>query len=81
MDPNHAMGCSLVGLALTTLLVRMVWMTSPPFNAMVASKLSVWKKALVVSTILMIAGGSWFLSQPIDPAVAARNAEEGFQFH
>jgi len=70
-----------MGLALTTLMVRLMWLSSPPFNTMPKSKLSVWKLSLVTTTILMACGSIWLLSLPADPSIAARNAEEGFQFH
>lgn len=81
MDGNHAIGCSLMGLAFTALLVRVVWMSSPPFNTMPKSKVDTWKYSLVAITVLMAGGGLWLLSLPEDPSIAARNAEEGFQFH
>ncbi|GEM_PF-3034057 len=81
MDGNHAMGCTLLGLAFTTLLVRIVWNSSrSAAGARRAARLD-WKAWLAVASVIMIAGGCWLLSLPVDPQVAARNAEEGFQFH
>jgi hypothetical protein len=81
MDANHAIGCSLIGFAFTALLIRVIWLSSPPFNTMDGKKIATWKHSLTVLTIVMTAAGSWLLSKPEDPSVAIRNAEEGFQFH
>lgn len=81
MDGNHAYGCTLIGLALTTLLVRLFWMSSPPFSNMTDGKASGWKVVLVVSTVLLMAGGAYLLSIPVDPEVAKRIAEDSYQFH
>ena len=80
MDGNHAIGGSLIGLAFTALFVRVFWMSSPPFNAMAPARVAIWQKALISATVLLIAAGMYLLSLPIDPAVIARNAQEGFQF-
>ena len=80
MDGNHAFGCTLFGLALTTLLVRLFWMSSPPFNTMSSGKLSVSRLGLVCFTVLGLVGGMYLLSLPMDPEVAKRVAEESYRF-
>ena len=81
MDGGHAGGCSLVGLAATALLIRIFWMSSPPFSTMSKAKVVIWARSLIALAVIMTVGGIWLLAQPEDPSVAMRNAEEGFQFH
>lgn len=81
MDGNHGLGCALLGLALTSLLVRLVGMSSPPFNSMNACTLSKVKATLVLATVVMMFIGSMLISRPLDPAVVQRLEEESFQFH
>ena len=80
MDGNHAIGCTLVGLALTSLLVRLFWMASPPFNRLQEARLALSKKGLVVLSLLTMIGGVYLLGLPLDPQVAKRVAEESYQF-
>ena len=80
MDGNHAIGSTLVGLALTSLLVRLFWMASPPFNRMSVSSLAIYKKGLVVLSLVAMTGGIYLLGLPLDPEVARRVAEESYQF-
>ncbi len=80
MDGSHAGGCSFIGLALTTLMVRMFWMSSPPFNKFSDSARAKWKASLVAATILMTLVGGYMLSRPADET-ARQTAEEGFRFH
>jgi hypothetical protein len=81
MDGNHAFGCTLIGLALTTLLVRLFWMASPPFSNWDHKKVSTWKTGLVASTALLFAGGTFLLNLPVDPDVANQIADESFRFN
>jgi hypothetical protein len=81
MDGNHAGGCSLIGLALTALLMRLFWMTSPPFSTMEAGKLAKVKLALAVFTAVGLAVGGYYISQPNVQSVAQQTGEEGFHFH
>lgn len=81
MDGNHAGGCSLIGLALTALLMRLFWMTSPPFSNMQASKLAKVKVALVAFTVLGLVVGGFYISQPNVQSVAQQTGEEGYHFH
>lgn len=76
MDGNHAFGCTLLGLALTTLLVRIVFMSGPKMTAMRKTR-----TGLVALTVALSAGGFYLLSLPIDPATAARISEESYRFH
>jgi hypothetical protein len=80
MDSSHAGGCSLIGLALTTLLIRLMWMSSPPFNTMAERALSIWKTGLVAATIVMTLAGGYMLSLPVNEAVR-QASEDGFRFH
>lgn len=77
MDGNHAFGCTLVGLAMTTLLVRMVWASSLKMSG----KRAATRMGLMVVTIALFAGGFYLLSLPMDPATAARISEETYRFH
>ena len=81
MDTNHAIGGSLIGLGLAALLVRLVWIASPPFNTMAPGRLSAWKAGLVASVAALFCAGAYFLSLPVSPEAAQRMAEEGFRFH
>ncbi len=76
MDGNHAFGCTLLGLALTTLLVRIVFMSGPKMTSMGKTRV-----VLVALTVALFAGGFYLLSLPVDPATAARISEETYRFH
>jgi len=80
MDGNHAGGCSLIGIALTTLLMRLFWMSSPPFSTMTAGKLAKVKLLLVALTVVGLAVGMFYVVQP-DKNALADNSERGFEFH
>ena len=83
MDGHHAMGSSLIGIAISVLMVRIFWMSSPPFKDMRSAVKTNWKAGLVAITIGFFAWGGWELSKPIDAAAAAERAaaKEGFEFH
>lgn len=81
MDGNHGIGCTLVGLAMTLILVRMFWMSSPPFNTMSKSASSATKRLLIIASVLMIGTGVFLISQPLAPEAVQRMAEEGYRFH
>ena len=76
MDGNHAFGCTLLGLALTTLLIRIVFMVGPKMAAMRKTRIG-----LVAATVALSAAGFYLLSLPIDPATAARISEESYRFN
>ncbi|HEY9868668.1 MAG TPA: hypothetical protein V6D08_05840 [Candidatus Obscuribacterales bacterium] len=78
MDGNHAFGCTLIGLALTTLLVRIVYASSPQMSG---KKGSVARTSLVAVTAALFAGGVYLLSLPVDPATLERISDESFRFH
>lgn len=80
MDGAHAMGCSFLGLALTALMVRLFWISSPPFSTMAPKKLAMSKLLLVSSTVILAISGGYFLSLPVDEASVAEH-ESGFRFH
>jgi len=81
MDTNHAIGCSLIGLGLTAFLIRLMWMSSPPFNAMPKGRLAAWRNGLVLTTATMLSLGAFLLSRPVSPEAQQQMAEEGFRFH
>jgi hypothetical protein len=78
MDGNHAFGCTLIGLALTTLLVRIVYASSPQMSG---KRGSVARTSLVAVTAALFAGGVYLLSLPVDPATLQTISEESYRFH
>jgi hypothetical protein len=77
------MGASLIGMAITALMVRFFWMSSPPFKDMEQAKKKRWQAILVASTAVLTVWGGFELAQPIDEQAAAERAaaKEGFEFH
>jgi hypothetical protein len=80
MDSSHAMGCSLIGMALTALMVRLFWIGSPPFSTMPAKKLGLSKLLLVSTTLVLAVTGGYLLSLPVDQSSLAEH-ESGYRFH
>jgi hypothetical protein len=83
MDSSHALGCSLIGMAITALMIRIFWMSSPPFNNMEQGPKKRWQVGLVATTLLTFIWGAVELGKPIDEQAAAARAaaKEGFEFH
>jgi hypothetical protein len=77
MDGNHAFGCTLIGLALTTLLVRIVYASSPRMSGTAGS---VARTSLAAVTAALLASGVYLLSLPVDLATLQRISEASYRF-